>query len=80
MGLFITVECDPAQLSAAQRQQLVQLCPVEIFALADDQIVVRPEQEDECTLCRLCLDAMPPGALRIRKHYNGETLSASVPG
>lgn len=28
-----------------------------------------PEREDECTLCELCLELVPPSAIRIHKLY-----------
>jgi NAD-dependent dihydropyrimidine dehydrogenase PreA subunit len=43
---------------------------VDIFKIEGEEVVVRPEQEDECTLCELCLDAAPRGALTIRKLYS----------
>ncbi len=30
-----------------------------------------PENLDECVLCELCLDAAPPGAVRVVKLYDG---------
>ena len=37
--------------------------------------VVRIVEEnlDECVLCGLCLDASPPGAVRVIKVYDGGT-------
>ena len=34
----------------------------------------KPDREDECTLCKLCLDAAPAGAVVIRKMYRDEQL------
>ena len=30
-----------------------------------------PENLDECVLCDLCLDASPPGTVRVIKLYDG---------
>lgn len=72
MGVFIEVWVEGVSQMVAR--ELVQLCPVNIFAIEGDRLAVVPENEDECTLCELCLDAAPPNAVRIRKLYKDETL------
>ena len=74
MGVFIQITADAVQINLALAQELVRLCPVDIFELKDGQLVVRPDQEDECTLCGLCLHAAPKRAITILKTYSGETL------
>jgi len=74
MGVFINITLDDAQLTPELARKLVPLCPVEIFALDRDRLVVRPDQEDECTLCELCLNAAPSGAITIAKSYKDEVL------
>lgn len=74
MGIFIQIGVDNERLTPELRRQLVALCPVDIFAIEDDALISKPEQEDECTLCDLCLRAAPPDAIRIHKLYSGETL------
>ncbi len=74
MGIFIQIGLQQDQLTPAQRAQIVALCPVDIFAVEGDQLVSKPDQEDECTLCELCLRAAPPNAIAIHKLYSGETL------
>jgi NAD-dependent dihydropyrimidine dehydrogenase PreA subunit len=32
------------------------------------------ENLDECVLCDLCVQAAPPGGVRVHKLYSGETL------
>jgi ferredoxin len=76
MGVFIRVEAQSYRLSPALSRALVAACPVDIFALNGEQLTVRPEQEDECTLCELCLDLAPAGALFIHKLYAAERLAA----
>ena len=49
---------------------------MDIFQLAGEKLTVQAEQEDECTLCELCLDAAPAGAVTIRKTYKDETLAS----
>jgi len=74
MGVFIQIAVLQDSLSPALRQQIAGVCPVDIFAAENEQLVVNPEEEDECTLCELCLKAAPPGTIRIFKTYSGETL------
>jgi NAD-dependent dihydropyrimidine dehydrogenase PreA subunit len=74
MGLFIRVEIDHEKLTSDMGNELVELCPVDIFALEGEQLVVVPANEDECTLCELCLKHAPAAAITIHKLYKNETL------
>jgi NAD-dependent dihydropyrimidine dehydrogenase PreA subunit len=71
MSMFIRVEVDPeAAADAELAKKLVEVCPVNIFDLdADGKAVVVAENEDECVLCDLCVQAAPPGRVRIVKLY-----------
>jgi len=71
MALFIEVEVAPATAAdAAVVKQLVEVCPVNIFARADNGGVQIVEKHlDECTLCELCLNAAPAGAVKVKKLY-----------
>jgi NAD-dependent dihydropyrimidine dehydrogenase PreA subunit len=71
MALFIEVEVAPAVAAdAAAVKQLVEVCPVNIFARADDGALQIVEKHlDECTLCELCLTAAPPGTVKVKKLY-----------
>jgi NAD-dependent dihydropyrimidine dehydrogenase PreA subunit len=74
--LFIDVEVTPeAAADTALAAKLTEVCPVDIFGQHGDGTLQILEQNlDECVLCRLCLDASPPGAVTVRKLYNGSTL------
>jgi len=74
LGIFIKIDMKEDRLTPELGKQLVSVCPVDIFMMEDERVAVRPEQEDECTLCELCLDAAPPGALTIRKLYSDQRL------
>lgn len=74
MGVFIEIVVDEAQIGPDLARRLVAACPVDIFALAGERLVVRPEAEDECTLCELCLTPAPAGAIVIHKRYSGAQL------
>jgi NAD-dependent dihydropyrimidine dehydrogenase PreA subunit len=69
-GLFIDVRLSPGAAKDPElARKLAEACPVDIFAAAPEGVRVVPENLDECTLCDLCLQAAPPGALRIVKLY-----------
>ncbi|MDQ2675845.1 MAG: ferredoxin family protein [Actinomycetota bacterium] len=55
-------------------KRLEEACPVDIFKATDGGVTVVTENEDECVLCGLCLDASPPGAVTVTKLYDGTTL------
>ncbi|MGD2185402.1 MAG: hypothetical protein PVI71_04700 [Desulfobacterales bacterium] len=70
MGEFIKVGIDVSKCAGRKKAaEWVQVCPVNIFKMADNLPVVVAENEDECTLCMLCVEAFPKGAIRIHKLY-----------
>jgi NAD-dependent dihydropyrimidine dehydrogenase PreA subunit len=70
-SMFIRVEVDAE--AAADRElakKLVEVCPVNIFDVdAEGKAVVVQENEDECVLCDLCVQAAPAGRVRVVKLY-----------
>jgi NAD-dependent dihydropyrimidine dehydrogenase PreA subunit len=71
-GTFIAVEVDrSARGDAELAKKLEEACPVDIFAAAEDGVRIVEENLDECVLCGLCLDASPPGTVRVIKLYDG---------
>jgi NAD-dependent dihydropyrimidine dehydrogenase PreA subunit len=73
MGTFIQVKIKEA-IPIAQAEDIVRLCPVDIFMLSENGLSVIADNEDECTLCALCLKAAPPDAIHIKKSYKDEVL------
>jgi NAD-dependent dihydropyrimidine dehydrogenase PreA subunit len=74
-GLFIDVEVsDEIQGDAEMAQKLADACPVDIYANKNGQIDIVEENLDECILCELCVQAAPPGTVRVKKLYDGTTL------
>ncbi len=71
MPMFIHVEIDPDVAANEElAKQLVEVCPVNIFALDDrGHAVVVEENQDECVLCDLCVQAAPEGKVRVIKLY-----------
>ena len=70
-GLFIDVEVTPEAASdRAVAAKLAEVCPVDIYARSEQGTVeVVQENLDECILCRLCVEAAPPGAVKVHKLY-----------
>jgi len=74
-GLFIDVEVDASiENDAELAAKLEEVCPVDIFTAADGQVETVPENLDECVLCQLCIEAAPPGAVVVKKLYDGTEL------
>jgi NAD-dependent dihydropyrimidine dehydrogenase PreA subunit len=71
-GIFIDVEVtEAARTDAELARRLEEACPVDIFAAVDGGVEIVRANLDECVLCELCLDATPPGAVRVVKLYDG---------
>ena len=69
-GLFIDVEVQPSVAEDAElAAKLDEVCPVDIFAAEDGRLEVVEENLDECVLCELCVEAAPPGSVRVLKLY-----------
>ena len=74
-GLFIDVEvADEVREDAEMAQKLADACPVDIYANKDGKVDVVEENLDECILCELCVQAAPPGTVKVLKLYDGTTL------
>ena len=74
-GLFIDVEvADEVRDDAEMAQKLADACPVDIYANKDGKVDVVEENLDECILCELCVQAAPPGTVKVLKLYDGTTL------
>jgi NAD-dependent dihydropyrimidine dehydrogenase PreA subunit len=71
-GIFIGVEVDDSVSGDAElARKLEEACPVDIYAASDGGVQIVDENLDECVLCGLCLDASPPGTVRVLKLYDG---------
>jgi NAD-dependent dihydropyrimidine dehydrogenase PreA subunit len=71
-GTFIAVEVEESARGDAElARKLEEACPVDIFAASEGGVEIVDENLDECVLCRLCLDASPPGAVKVIKLYDG---------
>jgi NAD-dependent dihydropyrimidine dehydrogenase PreA subunit len=77
-AIFIGIEVDDAVARDPEvAAKLEEVCPVDIYARAEDGTVrIVEENLDECVLCRLCIDASPPGSVRVLKLYDNEAALA----
>ena len=76
-AVFIDVEVDEAAAADPElARKLEEVCPVDIYSAAGEGGGVRVVREnlDECVLCELCIQASPPGAVRVKKLYDGTEL------
>jgi len=70
MGEFIKIRIDEIKCRGiADCGQCEKLCPVNIFEAAGEIPDIVDENEDECTLCDLCLNGCETDAIEIIKLY-----------
>jgi len=72
MSMFVHVEIDAAAATDKElAKKLAEVCPVNIFGVAPDGAsIIFEENEDECVLCDLCVQAAPAGQVRVIKLYD----------
>ena len=71
-ALFIDVEVSPEAHSDRElAAKLAEVCPVDIFAARPGGAEIVEDNLDECVLCELCINASPPGAVKVIKLYDG---------
>ena len=79
---FIGIEVDDTVAGDVDLgRRLQEACPVDIYAAIENGpqgVEIVHENVDECILCGLCIDASPPGTVRVHKLYSGEVLGASA--
>lgn len=70
MGEFIKAKIDFNKCLGVQEcGGCIRVCPVNIFGKKENSPEIITANEDECTLCELCLEACVPGAIAILKLY-----------
>jgi NAD-dependent dihydropyrimidine dehydrogenase PreA subunit len=75
-GIFIRLDVDEAVARDPElAAKLEEVCPVDIFATGDEGTLrIVDGNLDECVLCELCIEAAPPGTVRVHKLYDGTKL------
>ena len=74
--VFIDVEVDDSiRNDAALAAKLEEVCPVDIYKDAGGRVEIVAENCDECVLCKLCIEASPPGTVHVKKLYDGTELA-----
>lgn len=80
MGIFIKLEIDEERCLGVQACGFcIKVCPVKIFGQSDDRPVSIEDNEDECTLCALCLTECKPNAIRLVKLYESRETGTGRP-
>ena len=70
MGMFIKLEIDSRRcVGSKQCDRCIDVCPVDIFCLDKGLVNINADNEDECILCKLCIENCAPRAIRIKKSY-----------
>jgi NAD-dependent dihydropyrimidine dehydrogenase PreA subunit len=77
-ALFIDVEVDEQVARDPElAAKLAEVCPVDIFKAGENGVEIVTDNLDECVLCQLCMNAAPPGTVRVIKLYDdGKVLGA----
>mgnify|MGYP003414712196 CR=1 FL=1 len=74
-GIFIDVRVDASIARDPEiAKKLEEICPVSIFVAEKTGVRIAEENLDECVLCELCIEAAPPGAVVVKKLYDGTEL------
>jgi NAD-dependent dihydropyrimidine dehydrogenase PreA subunit len=74
-ALFIRVEVDASIAGDAEvAKQLAEVCPVDIFRAGANGVEIVEDNLDECVLCKLCMNAVPDGAVKVIKLYDGDAV------
>jgi len=77
-ALFIGVEVDDAVAGDdALARKLEEACPVDIYMATGSGVEIVEKNLDECVLCGLCLQASPPGTVKVLKLYDDEAVLAA---
>lgn len=70
MGIFIEMQVHENKCQVASGCTLcTTICPVDVFVIEDHKVEKVFDNEDECTLCNLCVEQCPGQAIRLVKLY-----------
>jgi NAD-dependent dihydropyrimidine dehydrogenase PreA subunit len=61
--IIMAVTIDYSLCKGAECAECVNNCPMEVFEIEGDKVVVA--REDDCTYCGVCEDVCPTGAVKV---------------
>jgi NAD-dependent dihydropyrimidine dehydrogenase PreA subunit len=74
-AVFIEIEVDDSIADDAElAKKLEEVCPVDIFKAGANGVEIVDENLDECVLCELCMNATPPGSIKVIKLYDNNAV------
>jgi NAD-dependent dihydropyrimidine dehydrogenase PreA subunit len=74
-ALFIDVQvADEVAHDVELAKKLEEVCPVDIYRAGAGGVEIVEDNLDECVLCELCLNASPPGTVKVIKRYDDALL------
>jgi NAD-dependent dihydropyrimidine dehydrogenase PreA subunit len=60
----MSVLIDYNKCDGVECAECMNACPMEVFTIEDNKIVV--SNEDECTFCMICEDVCPKSAVKVK--------------
>lgn len=62
---MVKVTLDNGKCDGAECGECVDVCSMEILVLKGEEIVIK--SEEECSLCEICTDVCPNGAITLEE-------------
>ncbi len=59
------IEIDNSKCKGEECKECIMVCPKEIFEFTNGKIVVRKDKVYECSLCKICEERCPSGAIKV---------------
>jgi NAD-dependent dihydropyrimidine dehydrogenase PreA subunit len=73
--MFVRIDLAPEVAKDKElAKKLAEVCPVDIFRASESGVQTVEDNVDECVLCALCVEAAPPGGVKVAKLYSDEVL------
>lgn len=60
---MVEIKIDREKCEGADCAECVDVCPMEIFIIDGEKIVI--QNKEECSLCEVCMDVCPNEAIKI---------------